>query len=246
MKIRFSLLGLLLMCLLATAWADSYDEDNPDLHWAETEMDTAWLTFLQNNDSTASDYSITFLSDLCYKCEPTTEFIGNQTRKVKVSTQHKWTITLKYTKPTSPNSVILDELHVGFVEHGRYELSFQPGMPGAKFKLHTKAQGTFSLLPVVVALSICAGACDHPITTSLHQVGQRNCLQFEDNGRWIPLRHLASSRGVSVAVLSLTNSSLLLRSSVGCHIQTSAGVGEAARFPTRVIRPCFHCSKASN
>lgn len=157
MALRFPLLGLLLLCLFATAWTDSCDDDTPEKHWDEKEMDTAWLTFLHNNHSSASEYSITFLSDNCYKCDPIVAFMGNETRRVKVSSQFKWTITLRHSTPSDPNSIILDEVRFGFREYGRYELSFEPGVPGAKFKLDVKDQGMLSMLPIIVALSICVG-----------------------------------------------------------------------------------------
>jgi len=157
MALRFPLLTLLLLCLFATVWTDSGYDDPPENHWHEKDMDTAWLTFNRNDDSTASEYFITFLSDNCYKCDPVVAFLGNETKRVKVSSQFKWTITLKYSSTVGHTSIILDEFRYAFQEYGRYELSFEPGVPGAKCKLDVKAQGTLSVLPIIVALSICVG-----------------------------------------------------------------------------------------
>jgi hypothetical protein len=152
MRLRNVVLLLVLVSVVAVARA----EDHTDAHWAEHEMDTAWLSFEAPNDTSAGDYAINFVSDNCYKCAPIRVFNGNVTRRLKISSQFPWSITL-----TNANAVpselptILDTANWSFKEYGHYRLTFKPSIPGAKLYLEITSPGTLSIIPIIVAVSVC-------------------------------------------------------------------------------------------
>lgn len=160
MKLRTFFLGLVFICTLSAAWATCVGDEDPKKHWHEKEMDTAWLTFVPSTSPEARNFFIRFVSHNCYKCKPTTEFIGNEERKVRVSSQFAWTITLETKTINEYNETlweIIDTIDPHFQEYGHYKLSFKPVIPGGPLHLETVSPGVISFLPIIIALSICFG-----------------------------------------------------------------------------------------
>lgn len=160
MKLSALLFGLVFICALSSAWADCANSDDPTKHWHEKEMDTAWLTFVPSNHSESHNYFIRFVSHNCWRCAPTTEFIGNVARKVRVSSQFPWTITLETKAINEYNETlweIVNTTDFKFQEYGHYKLAFKPGVLDGQLDVITVASGTFSFLPIIIALSICFG-----------------------------------------------------------------------------------------
>lgn len=161
MKLSVIFLGLVLACALSAAWADCPTGEDPSKHWHEKEMDTAWLTFVPNNETDAHNYYIRFVSHNCYKCAPTVEFIGNEARRVRISSQFPWAITLETKTKNLYNetlSEIVDLMDHKFQEYGHYKLIFKRGAPGGELReleVITVSPGVFTYLPIIVALSIC-------------------------------------------------------------------------------------------
>lgn len=155
MKMKALLLGLFIGCLLGLAWPVRSEKTDPEKHWSESEMDTAWLTFENTDDPRGGDFLVRFVSDQCYKCTPITVFRGNETRKIKISSQFKWTITLEYLDPNSVNPVIWASLYTGFKEYGKYKMHLELKSTEAEMLLVVLSPGSLSILPIIIACSVC-------------------------------------------------------------------------------------------
>lgn len=160
MKLRIPLLGLLLICAIWSASAACDVEDDPRKHWHEREMDTAWLSFIGSPAHDSGNYVVRFVSHNCFECAPSTEFVGNTSRKLRISSQHPWTITLETQRLNDNHEQvwwIVYTLDIHFKEFGRYNMSLSPGVPHSALFVNVISSGTNSYFPIITALSLCVG-----------------------------------------------------------------------------------------